>query len=228
MLNLNATIRSELGKKNDKLRREGYIPAVLYGKKVKSTPLSLRYGEFDAAYKEAGENTLLSINIKDAGKANVPQENAVLIRDPMVDPLSLKFIHVDFYQVPMDEEIDISIPLAFENEAPAVKSEGAVLVRNIYEIEVSALPKDLPREISIDLSRLAHTEDAILVKDIAVPPGVKIKAEEDLVVAYVTAPEEEEIAEEPKEEVAAAEIKTEAEGKREEEAAKEAAEKSIG
>jgi len=227
MLNLNATIRAEFGKKNNKLRQEGYIPAVLYGKKIKSTPLSLAYGEFDAAYNEAGENTLLSINIKDADKENVPAENAVLIRDPAIDPLSRKFIHVDFYQVPMDEEIDISIPLLFENEAPAVRSEGAVLVRNMYEIEVSALPKDLPREISIDLSRLLHIDDAILVKNIAVSPGVKIKAEESLVVAYVTAPEEEEIQDVAKEEVAAAEIKTEGEEKRAEEAAKEAAEKSI-
>jgi len=227
MLNLNATIRAKFGKKNNKLRLEGYIPAVLYGKKVKSTPLSLSYKEFDSAYNEAGENTLVSINIKDAGKADVPAENAVLIRDPAIDPLSRKFIHVDFYQVPMDEEIDISIPLVFENEAPAVKSEGAVLVRNMYEIEVSALPKDLPHEISIDLSRLAHIDDAILIKDIAVSPGVKIKAEESLVVAYVTAPEEEEITEEPKEEVAAAEIKTEGEEKRAEEAAKKVAEKSI-
>jgi large subunit ribosomal protein L25 len=187
----------------------------------------LFYKEFEAAYKNAGENTLLSINIKDADKSNIPAENAVLIRDPAVDPLSRKFIHVDFYQVPMDEEIDISIPLVFENEAPAVKSEGAVLVRNIYDIEVSALPKDLPREITIDLSKLAHMDDAILVKDIIVGPGVVIKAEKDLVVVYVTAPEKEEIAEEPAEEVAASEIKTEGEEKRAEEAAKEAAEKSI-
>lgn len=227
MLNLNATIRTEFGKKNNKLRLDGYIPAVLYGKKVKSAPLSLIYKEFEAAYSEAGENMLISLKIKNAGKANIPEENAVLIRDPALDPLSRKFIHADFYQVPMDEEIDISIPLVFENEAPAVKSEGAVLVRNIYEIEVSALPKDLPREISVNLSRLEHIDDAILVKDIIVGRGVKIKAEKDLVVVYVTAPEKEEIAEEPAAEVAASEIKTEAEGKRAEEAIKKAAEESI-
>ena len=128
----------------------------------------------------------------------------------------------------MNEEITIAIPFVFENEAPAVKDEGAVLVRNVYELEVSALPKNLPHEIIVDLSVLAHTDDSILVKDLALGAGVKIETEEDLVVATVSAPVEEEIVEEAPEEVAPEEIKTEAEEKREEEAKEEAAAEEAG
>jgi len=223
MLNLKAKIRTELGRKNKKLRRDGFIPGVLYGRKVASAPLTLTYKEFQQVYEKAGESTLVSLNIEGDSIKDVPAENVVLIRDPVIHPISRQFIHVDFYQVPMDEEITLSIPLVFENEAPAVKSEGAVLVRNMYEVEISALPKNLPSEISIDLSRLAHIDDAILIKDLTVASGVTITAEEDLVVVSVSAPQEEEIIEEqPTEGVAPEEIKTEAEEKREEEAAKEA------
>ena len=223
MLSLKATIRTALGRKSKKLRKDGYVPAVLYGPKVQSTPVSLGYKDFEGVYKEARESTLISLGIE-GEDIGIPAENVVLIRDAVIHPITRKFIHVDFYQVPMDEEITIAIPLVFENEAPAVKDEGAVFVRNVYELEVSALPKDLPHEITVDLSVLAHTDDSILVKDLAVAPGVKIEAEEGLVVAAVSAPVEEEIVQEPPEEVAPEEIKTEAEEKREEEEKEEAAE----
>lgn len=226
MLSLKVKIRTELGKKNKKLRRENKLPGVLYGKKIKSTPISMEYKEFEKVYAEARESTLVSLEIDGDGASarGAGKENAVLIRDVITDPLRDSFTHVDFYQVPMDEEIKISIPLVFVNEAPAVKDEGAVLARNIYDLEVSALPKDLPREITVDLSRLAHLEDAILVKDLTVPSGVKVEAEGDIVVAQVSAPLEEELAEQPASEVAPEDIKTEGEEKREEKAAKEAAE----
>lgn len=218
MLSLKATIRTQLGKKSKKLRRDGYIPAILYGRKIESLPISLGYKEFERVYKEAGGSTLISLEIDQNSdtKKDASEENIVLIRDAIIHPLARTFMHVDFYQVPMNEEITVSVPLTFENEAPAVKSEGAVLVRNVYEIEVSALPKNLPPEILVDLSSLKNIDDAILVKDLLVPEGVHIGAEEDIVIAQTSAPRKEEIAEEAPEEVAAEDIKTEAEGKREE------------
>jgi large subunit ribosomal protein L25 len=226
MLSLKVKIRKELGKKNKKLRRENQLPGVLYGRKIKSTPVSMGYKEFEKVYADARENTLVSLEFTEgaASARDIPTENVVLIRDAIRHPLQDAFIHVDFYQVPMDEEIKIAIPLVFVNEAPAVKDEGAVLARNIYDLEVSALPKDLPREITVDLSRLMHIDDAILVKDLPVPAGVKIEADGDTVVAQVSAPAEEEIiTEQAAEEVAPSDIKTEGEEKREE-AAKEAVE----
>lgn len=223
MLTLQATIRKDLGRKSKKLRKAGYVPAVLYGRKVQSTPVSLGYKEFEGVYKEAGESTLISLEVR-GEDTGVPVENVVLIRDAVTHPLTRKLVHVDFYQVPMDEEITLAIPLVFENESPAAKNEGGVLVRNIYELDVRAFPKDLPHEITVDLSRLAHIDDAILVKDLAIAQGVKIEAEEDVVVAQVSAPVEEEVAEEAPQGPSPEDIKTEAEGKREEAAKEEASE----
>ena len=228
MIFLKATIREELGRKSKKLRRDGYVPGVLYGRKVKSTPISIGYKEFEKVYNEAGERTLVTLELETIGTKDLPKENVVLIRDAVVHPLLRSFIHVDFYQVPMDEKISVSIPLVFENESPAVKSEGAVLVRNIYEIGVSAYPKDLPSEISVDLSALEHTDDSILVKSLAIPAGVDVDAEEDFVIASVSAPDEEEIIEDALEDVAAAEIQTEGEARRDEEAKDEEAKAEAG
>ena len=225
MLSLKVKIRTDLGKKNKKLRRENQLPGVLYGRKIKSTPVSIGYKEFEKVYGEVRESALVSLEIIEGGgnAKDLPKENVVLIRDAIRHPLRDSFTHVDFYQVPMDEEIKIAIPLVFISEAPAVKDEGAVLERNIYDLEVSAFPKDLPREITVDLSRLAHIGDTILVKDLTVSTGVKIEAGGDIVVAQVSAPEEEEVTEQAAEEVAPKDIKTEGEEKREE-AAKEAVE----
>ena len=228
MIFLKATIREELGRKSKKLRRDGYVPGVLYGRKVKSTPISIGYKEFEKVYNEAGESTLVTLELETIGTKDLPKENVVLIRDAVVHPLLRSFIHVDFYQVPMDEKISVSIPLVFENESPAVKSEGAVLVRNIYEIGVSAYPKDLPSEIKVDLSALEHTDDSILVKSLAIPAGVDVDAEEDFVIASVSAPDEEEIIEDALEDVAAAEIQTEGEARRDEEAKDEEAKAEAG
>lgn len=221
MLTLNATIRHELGKKTKKLRSEGKLPAVIYGRKIKSTPIALGYKNFDSVYKEAGETTLVSLNLEnhDESIKETPRENVVLIRDVEINPITRLYMHVDFHQVPLDEEIEIEVPIAFISESPAVKSQEGVLVRNLYEIGVRALPKDLPRDIGVDLSVLEKVGDALTVKDLKAPTGVKFVADEDLTVVLIAVREEEEIA--PVEEAAVApvaEIKTEGEEKREERA----------
>lgn len=227
MLSLTAKIRTQLGKKSKKLRKEALLPAVLYGRKIKSTPISIGYKAFEKIYMEAGENTLVSLNFEGSGK-EVPAENTVLIRDAMRHPLTRSFIHVDFYEVPMDEKINVTVPLVFVNESPAAKDGSAVLVRNIYELEVSALPKDLPREINIDVSRLEKVGDVVMLKDVILPASVEIDLAKDFVIAAAVTPQEEEVTEEkPAEEtVAPADIKTEGEVKRAEKAAKEAEEKA--
>ncbi|OGZ58046.1 MAG: hypothetical protein A3B96_01690 [Candidatus Spechtbacteria bacterium RIFCSPHIGHO2_02_FULL_43_15b] len=225
MITLTAEIRDELGKKCKHLRKEGKLPAVLYGKKIKCTPLTLNYKNFESIYNEAGETTLVSVELENKEKAkDLPDENVVLIRYAKINPITRLYEHVDLYEMPMDEKIDIEIPLVFVNESAAVKSDGAVLVRNVYKIEVSALPKDLPREIAVDLSKLEKVEDTIMVKDLKAPEGVEFNEEDDFIIALVAAQEEEEIAEEEKA-VSMETIKTEAEGKREE-AAKDKQEES--
>ena len=184
-LELNAKIREVLGGKVKTLRKKGIIPAVVYGLKAKSIPLEIDYSEFEKIFKEAGESTVIKLK---TGK----EFKNVLIYDVSRDPMSEKFIHVDFYEVRMDKPITAEVPLVFEGEAPAVKNLEGVLVKNITEIEVEALPANLPHEIKVDISSLNTFEDLIHVKDLKIPDGVKVLVNSDEIVALVSPPRSEE------------------------------------
>jgi large subunit ribosomal protein L25 len=120
----------------------------------------------------------------------------VLIHDVAKDPVNDKIIHVDFYEVRMDKAIRTEVPLVFEGEAPAVKNLEGVLVKNITEVEVEALPKDLPHEIKIDISSLETFDDHIRIKDLKLSEGVKILAElEETIVSVIPPRTQEEIEE---------------------------------
>lgn len=219
MTELKAKSRTELGRKVNALRRAGFLPAVLYGEGVSSQSISIPYKDFTKAYKEAGESTLVKLEV-DGKPYNV------LIHDITHDPIKGYALHADFYAVRMDKEIRTKVPIEFFSESPAVKNEGAVLVKVAQELEVEALPQDLPHELRADLSALAKLEDKIFVKDIVLPKGVKTVADPDEVVAIAETPrtdaELEELAKAPA--VETVEVTTEQEETRAKEAEKEAAE----
>ncbi len=181
-IKLAANLREETGKKLVNLRKNGILPAVLYGHKIEPKNISLGYLEFSKAYKAAGENTLLSLSIGEGKTANV------LIHDVQIDPMSNRFLHADFFEVRMDEEIETNVPITFSGEAPAVREQGGILVKSIEELPVKALPKDLPHTLDVDLSILATFDDHIKVSDIKVPKGVTIDADPGTVIASVMAP----------------------------------------
>lgn len=189
MLTLSAKIRKELGKKVKALRKESILPAVLYGHKVHNLNLEVDLKEFERIYQEAGESSLLSLEVE--GK-NLP----VLIHDIQFDALTEKPIHIDFYQPSLKEEIEAKIPLVFEGEAPAVKESGGTFVKNISELVVKAIATQLPREIRVDISSLKTFEDNILIKHLKVQKGVKILRNPEDILAWVSPPEkiEEELA----------------------------------
>ena len=222
---LKVKVREVLGRKVKTLRKKGIIPAVVYGLKAKSIPLEIDYSEFEKVYKEAGESTVIKLK---TGK----ESKNVLIYDVAMDSVSDKFIHVDFYEVRMDKPITAAVPLVFEGEAPAVKNLEGVLVKNITEIEVEALPANLPHEIKVDISVLKTFDDLIHIKDLKIPDGVKISINPDEIVALVSPPRSdeelqsleekveekiEEVAKVGEEEKAAAEEEILAEGKEEKE-----------
>ncbi|QQG45375.1 MAG: 50S ribosomal protein L25/general stress protein Ctc [Candidatus Sungiibacteriota bacterium] len=210
-MELKAQPRTELGKKVKALRRAGFLPAVVYGEKVKSQPIAVPYKDFEKVYREAGESTLIKLDVD--GKSH-----NVLIHDIKNDPLKGIPLHADFYAVRMDKEIRTKVSIEFFGESPAVKNEGGILVRVMQELEVEALPQDLPRELRIDLSGLAAFGSKLFVKDIPTPKGVKILAEPDEVVVLIEAPRsEEELAALEQVSTAAApeEVKTEREIKEE-------------
>ncbi len=198
MIELKAEPREVIGKKVKRVRKTGLIPAVLYGHKIKSIAVSVSEKEFQKAFREAGETSILHL-VLDEKKHNV------LIHDLALNPLGGEILHVDFYEVRMDEKLKAKIPLVFIGESLAVKNEGGVLVKAIQEVEVEALPKDLPKEILVDISVLATFDDKIQIKDLKVASEVKILAEPKEIVALVVPPrsekELEEMAAKPVEQV---------------------------
>lgn len=205
MLTLSSQLRTELGKKNRKLRKEGFIPGVLYGEKAKNQHLKINYKDFEKIYNQAGESSLLKLEIEGDNK---PKN--VLIHDVSLDPVTDKFIHVDFYQVDLTKKIKTHVPLKFIGKSQAVETEGGVFIRNLNEVEVEALPDNLPKEIEVDISSLVTFDNNITVKDLKTGEGVKILNDADLIVASVIPPRSEEelkaLEEEVKEEVEGVEV----------------------
>lgn len=186
MLKLIAEKREIFGKKLRTIKRQDKIPAVLYGRKIKNKFIFVPLKDFKKIWKEAGKSTIIEIIEKD----NVKPLN-VLINDVALNPIKDEPIHIDFYAVEMDKPIKAKVPLVFIGIAPVVKESGGILVKVIHDLEIEALPKDLPHEINIDISKLKTFEDRIFVKDILLPKSVKIIAKEDEVIALAELPKEE-------------------------------------
>lgn len=220
MISLNATKREKRGKES---RGGSTIPAVLYGPEVKNEPVEVDLKEFKKVYHQAGGSSLISLVLE--GKKIM-----VLIHEVAKDPVSDEIIHVDFYQPILTKEVEAKVPLVFVGESLAVKELGGTLVKEFQEIEVKALPQDLPHEIEISIDGLKTFEDEIKIKDIVLPKGVKIeKNPEDTVAKAMPPAKVEEELEKPIEEDVEGVEKIEKEKKEEEaEAAPEAAESGEG
>ena len=178
--------------KAKQLRKKDFIPAVLYGHKIKNLSLAVKARDFEETYKKAGENTLIKLKIEGLEKAaSKEKERTVLIHDVSRDPVTDKFIHTDFYQVKMDEKLKAEVPLEFVGQSPAVLEQEGVLIKNIQQVMVEALPENLPKGIKVDISLLKTFDDNIHIKDLEAPLGVKILAGPEEVVASVIPPRQE-------------------------------------
>lgn len=185
MQELKATVRTSLGKQVKIARAAGILPAVVYGEALPTQSISVPYREFEKVYKAAGESTLVRLDV--AGKPH-----NVLIHDIAFDPITGKPMHADFYAVRMDKALRARVPLEFIGESSAVKNEGGILVKVAHELEVEALPQDLPHTLVVDLGVLTAFDSRILLKDIVAPSGVKILGSSEEVVAIVNAPRSDE------------------------------------
>lgn len=196
MISLNAKIRKESGKKTRVLKESGKIPAVVYGPGVKNISLEIDQLEFKKVFKEAGESSLIDLKVD-------KEKRPVLIHEIQRDPVSDKIIHIDFFQASLKEEVEVTVPLVFEGAAPAIKDLGATLVKNMLEIQVKALPQNLPHEIKVNVEGLKSIGDHILVKNLPLAEGVKVSKKPDEIVVSISAAEkvEEELAKEIEEKV---------------------------
>jgi len=202
---LTAKTRTERGKQLGKLRKDGQLPAVVYGPKEDSTAIVLDQAAFEKVYRDAGESTIITLT-------GVGDDKEVLVHDIAFDPTKGGATHVDFYAIERGKELTVEVPLEFEGEAPAVKLGGS-LTKVLHEVEVTCRPSALPKHIVVDISGLETFEDQIQVKDIALPEGVKMENEPEEVVALVQETKEE--AEEAPEAVDMDAIEVEEKGKKE-------------
>jgi large subunit ribosomal protein L25 len=159
---LKAEKRDTLGRKVKHLRSEGFIPANIFGKKVKSLSVKVSLEKFKEVYKEAGETGVVELDLD--GKEKRP----VLIHNVQVGPLNGNILHIDFLQVDLKEKVTAEVPVELIGESPAEKQGLGTVVTQVNEIEVEALPQDLPEKFEVDLSVLTEVDQSIFIKDIKV------------------------------------------------------------
>jgi large subunit ribosomal protein L25 len=200
---LNATKRDVIGKQVKAMRRAGKLPAVIYGHRTEPISISLDAHTASLALGRLTSSSLVTIDVDGT-------EYPALVREKQRDYIKNRLLHVDFLAVSLDEKIRASVRLNFTGLSLAVKDFNAVLVHNIEALEVECLPTDLPIQIDVDISALAHPGDSIRVKDVPVSDKVRILADPETMVAVATfAKVEEEVAAVPGAEVAPAEAEPE-------------------
>lgn len=214
-------IAKKRNQKAEVLRKEGLIPAVVYGPHIDSFSVAVPATVFEKFYEEHGESTLIELQVEGE------KAMTVFVKDLQIDPVKRTVSHVDFKHVTEGEEIEVEIGLEFEGVAPAVKELGGTLITAMDTLTVRCLPKDLVETISVDLTALKTFEESIHVRDLKVAEGLNIQDNPDALIAKVTAPLTQEQLEKMEEESTAGsveDIKVEEKGKKEEEGA-DAAEK---
>lgn len=197
---LSAQKRTVTGRKVKKLRHDGLIPANLFGKKVKSQAVQVLEKEFITVFSKSGETGLVELLID---KVSHP----VLIHNVSYHPVTSVPLHVDFLQVDLKEKVATRVPLAFVGESPAVHDKLGVLLHIISEVEIEALPADLPEKLEVDISHLKAVGDTLKVSDLKVSDKVKIFTDANLElvkVAPLVSKEAERLAKEEAEAKAAA------------------------
>ncbi len=171
--------RSVLGRKVKSLRRQGIIPAHVFGHKVKTEHIQVKVHDFKKVFETAGETGIIALSVG-------TEKKPVLIRGTQVHPLTDDLLHIDFYQVNLSEKVTVNVPLEIIGESPAVEKKIGLLLTPVTEVEVEALPGDLPENIEVDISNLTNIDDEIKVKDLKVDRSkIDVLADEELVVAQI-------------------------------------------
>jgi len=187
MLDLKAKKREKLGTIiSRKIRADGLIPAELYGHGITNLHLSVPLKDFLKVFKETGESTLINLDIDG-------EKRPILIFDIKTDPVKGEIIHADFYQVRLDEKLKAHVMIVLEGVSAGVKEKAGILTHAMREVEVEALPADLPHDIKADISGLDDIGKSIYVRDLPQIKGIRYMADPETVVASVTLQAEEEI-----------------------------------
>ncbi len=190
---LNATRRTVTGKKVGALRREGKIPAIMYGHGFEPTPITLELQETTLALRGVSGSSIVNVNLDG-------DVHAALIREKQRHVILGTILHIDFQVVSLKEKIRTVVGIELTGEAPAITDFNGILVNGISGVEVESLPQDLPERIVLDVSGLQNIGDGLYVKDVQLPGKVEILTDPDEMIAIITTGTSEEEAEEVLEE----------------------------
>jgi large subunit ribosomal protein L25 len=191
-LELTLDAREAQGKANKRLRREGIVPGVVYGKGEGSTNVQVDAKTFETLYRAAGRTSVVKFRLPGASRAT-----SGFIKSVQRHPLTRQALHVDYYLVNLNVEMEVDIPLVFVGEAPAVEETGGTLLHNLSSVHVKALPNDIPHEITVDVSTLTSLDVAIHVADLNLNRDlVTVLTDGETLVATVVPPRVE-VEEEP-------------------------------
>lgn len=182
-MQLEASVRPETGKKiSQALRRAGTIPGVVYGEGQAPTPLALTAKDLTRVLQTAaGGNVLITLTVK-------PQPaRTVLIKEIQHHPVTAQVLHVDFQQISLTKRIQVAVPLQFTGEAIGVKQDGGRLEHLLWEVKVECLPTEIPKSLEVNVSAL-NIGDSLQIKDLVVPPGIKLLHDPSVGVAACLQP----------------------------------------
>jgi large subunit ribosomal protein L25 len=189
------TLRETTGKKVKRLRREGVIPANIYGRGVESVSVQIPFAEARVMLNEHGRNTLIEVQV--SGESG---PRSVVVRDLDREPVSGAIQHIDFFQVDLTRKLQADIPVQLIGEAPATQTWEGILVHETDSITIEALPGDLPDHFELSVEGLTELDDQLTAEDLELPSGVELISELGTVLARIARPrleveEEEEVLE---------------------------------
>jgi large subunit ribosomal protein L25 len=175
--------REVLGKKVRQLRRDGTLPANLYGRNQESIAVQLPYMQARDMLNAHGRNTLIEVHIE-----GEPEPRPVVVREVAQNPVTRALLHVDFYQVDLTRMLSGQVPVSLVGEAPAVDRLGGILVQYADVVEVEALPQNMPERIEASVARLAAFDDQLMLQHLMAPPGVRFLSDPETLIASVMRP----------------------------------------
>lgn len=185
---IKATRRTLTGKQVKTLRRVGKTPAVLYGHKFAPIAIVLDTHEATLTLATVSASTIVTVDLDG-------EPYASLVREKQRDPVKRNLLHVDFQVISLTEKIRVAVRVEVHGHSPAVKDFNATIVTNLNEIEVQALPRDLPERIIVDISSLVNVGDAIFVRDLKFADSVEVLSDLDEIVVNATGAAAEEVEE---------------------------------
>lgn len=176
---LKAEKRTVLGRKVKTLRKQGIIPAHVFGHKIKTEHVQVAESEFAKVFEKTGETGIIDLAVDS-------QKKPVLVKNVQMHPVTDEPLHIDFYQVNLSEKVKVDVPIEIVGESPAVHKKIGVLLTPVSEIEIEALPADLPENVQIDVTALDEVGKEIKVKDLKIDRSkIEIHADEELVVVQI-------------------------------------------